>query len=224
MSAYDLQLVRDLHKALTVVVSCCLAMALIFVMAYVYEESRLTSQEILRAVRIAVNSAVDESVRLGGLDDGESYVRNAIETVVFSQHYIETQARILRYNDFDPYAVFFFDVNMDNVSARFHLEGVKDPLLAIRLGLDWTWREDPYRPYKLHRSSTVMSDCLTNHYFHMADDGPDFFARLENRTEDAYHYGVETFIVINGKLAIDHLLLSGKAPMDEMRAERYGLD
>ncbi len=199
-------------------------MALIFVMAYVTEKPKLTSQEILAAVRIAVNSVVDDSVRLGGLNDGEGYVGNAIKTVVSAHHHIDTQVRILRYNDFDRYAVFFFDVEVDDVSARFYLEGVKDPLLAIRLGLDWKWREDPIHIYKMHRLSTVMSECLTNHYFHMADDGPDFFARLENKTEDPYHYGVETFIVHDGILAIDHLLLSGESPMDEIHAERYGLN
>ncbi len=68
-----------------------------------------------------------------------------------------------------------------------------------------------------------MSDCLTNHYFHLAEDAPDFFARLENKTGDEYHYGVETFIVAGGRLAVDHLLLSGSGLMDESHRLTYGL-
>jgi len=173
---------------------------------------------------MAVDDAVSTAIESGGLVDAERYLANKISYVLLSKFQTNYDVKILRMNDFDPYAVFYFDVLSGDMQVRFSLEGVKDPLLAMRLGLNWVWREDPNHPYTLHGNSTVMSRCLTNHYFHIAEDGPDFFARLENKTSDPYHFGVETFILHEGKLAVDHLLLSGGEILDDKHRELYGLD
>ena len=205
---------RELHKAVAVVVACCIATACIFAAAYAKRRPELTSAGILAATRLAVDDAVEEAVLKGGLEDSESYLRQRIAERLNSAGFPDKDVKIVRTNDFDPLAGFHFDVVAGGVSARFRLDGVRDPLLAIRLGLDWEWREEPHHPYEMHGSSSVMSDCLTNHYFHLAADGPDFFARLENKTEDKYHYGVETFLVVGGVVAVDHLFLGGAGPID----------
>ena len=214
---------RELHKAVAVVVACCIATACIFAAAYAKRRPELTSAGILAATRLAVDDAVEEAVLKGGLEDSESYLRQRIAERLNSAGFPDKDVKIVRTNDFDPLAGFHFDVVAGGVSARFRLDGVRDPLLAIRLGLDWEWREEPHHPYEMHGSSSVMSDCLTNHYFHLAADGPDFFARLENKTEDKYHYGVETFLVVDGVVAVDHLFLGGAGPMDADHRLAYGL-
>lgn len=214
---------RELHKAVAVVVACCIATACIFAAAYAKRRPELTSAGILAATRLAVDDAVEEAVLKGGLEDSESYLRQRIAERLNSAGFPDKDVKIVRTNDFDPLAGFHFDVVAGGVSARFRLDGVRDPLLAIRLGLDWEWREEPHHPYEMHGSSSVMSDCLTNHYFHLAADGPDFFARLENKTEDKYHYGVETFLVVGGVVAVDHLFLGGAGPIDGDHRLTYGL-
>lgn len=214
---------RALHKAVAVVVACCIATAGIFAAAYAKRRPRLTSADILAATRLAVDAAVDEAIMEGGLNDSESYLRERIAGQLDSAGFSIEDVRIVRRNDFDPLAGFSFEVSAGDVSARFRLDGVRDPLLAVRLGLDWEWREDPNHPYEMHASSSVMSDCLTNHYFHLAVDAPDFFARLENKTEDRYHSGVESFLVVGGVVAVDHLFLGGAEPMDADHKLIYGL-
>lgn len=216
--------VRELHRALAVVIACCVATAVIFAVAYAKRRPALTSADILAVTKLAVNDAVNEAVLKGGLKDSESNLRQSIAIRLRSAGFAGVDVRIVRTNDFDPLAGFHFDVVAGEISVRFRLDGIKDPLLAIRFGLDWEWREDPHHPYGMHASSSVMSDCLTHHYFHLAADGPDFFARLENRTEDGYHFGVETFLVVGGAVAIDHLLLAGAEPIDEDHRLMYGLD
>jgi len=215
--------VRELHKAVAVVVACCIATACIFAAAYAKRRPELTSAGILAATRLAVDDAVEEAVLKGGLADSESYLTQRIAERLNSAGFPDKDVKIVRTNDFDPLAGFHFDVVVGGVSARFRLDGVRDPLLAIRLGLEWTWQEDPHHPYETHARSSVMSDCLTNHYFHLAADGPDFFARLENKTEDRYHFGVETFLVVGGVVAVDHLFLGGAGPIDADHKLVYGL-
>jgi len=215
--------VRELHEALAVVIACCVATAAIFAVAYARHRPNLTSADILAATRLAVDDAVKEAILKGGLKDSESHLSHLIGQRLRSAGFTGVDVSIVRTNDFDPLAGFHFDVTAGEISARFMLDGVKDPLLAIRLGLDWTWREDPHHPYETHARSSVMSDCLTNHYFHLAADGPDFFARLENKTEDRYHYGVETFLVVSGIVAVDHLFLGGAGPIDGDHRLMYGL-
>ena len=166
---------------------------------------------------MAVDEAVAKAVYDGGLEDAERFLNECISSVLSSTYGIHADARIVRFNDFDELAAFYFDVVAGDLSVRFRLDGVRDPLIAIRLGLDWRWREDPNHPYEIHGESSVMTDCLNNHYFHLAADAPDFFARLENRTEDPYHYGAETF------LSVDHLYLGGGGLIDEPHRVVYGL-
>jgi len=223
LSPKEFEIVRDLHKAAAVVLACCIATAGIFVAAFLKQKPKMTSAELLEATRMAVRDAVDTAVMAGGLNDSETFMRERISWRLASMGFEELGVKIVRRNDFDVLAAFDFDVVAADVSIRLNLAGVRDPLLAIRLGLDWVWREDPNHPYEIHGGSGVMSDCLTNHYFHLAADGPDFFARLENKTEDAYHHGVETFLVVDGQLAVDHLLLGGHQPMDDAHRIMYGL-
>ncbi len=198
-------------------------MSFIFYAAYCKHKPALTTSEVLAATRLAVNEAVAQAVAKGGLHDSESILKQLIVRQLGSAGFPAIDISIVRENDFNPRAAFHFDIVAGRVHARFRLDGVRDPLLAIRLGLDWAWREDPHHPYEIHGGSSVMSDCLTNHYFHLAGDAPDFFARLENRTEDRYHYGVETFVVVNGQLAVDHLFLDGSGLMDDTHRLTYGL-
>jgi hypothetical protein len=215
--------VRKIHKAVALVVACCIATACIFGAAYAKRRPRLTSADILTATRLAVDEAVEEAVLKGGLNDSESHLSRLITARLNTAGFIGDEVRIIRTNDFDPLAGFHFEVLAGDISVRFRLDGVRDPLLAIRLGLNWEWREDPHHPYEMHARSSVMSDCLTNHYFHLAADAPDFFARLENKTEDRYHSGVETFLVVGGVVAVDHLILGGAEPMDADHRLTYGL-
>ena len=214
---------RDLHKAIAVVIGCSVAMSFVFLAAYCRHRHSLTTAEVLAATRVAVDEAVMAAIENGGLHDSEDFLGRLISRHLAMIGFPDTSVSIVRENDFDPLAAFHFDIVAGGVSARYRLDGVRDPLLAIRLGLHWIWREDPHHPYEIHRISSVMSDCLTNHYFHLADDAPDFFARLENRTEDRYHYGVESFIVAGGQPAVDHLLLGGKGNMDDAHRAKYGL-
>lgn len=214
---------RELHKAWAMVIACCVATAAIFAVAYAKRRPMLTSAEILEVTRLAVNDVVDEAIFKGGLEDSESHLSNLIALRMRSEGFTGVDVRVVRTNDFDSLAGFHFDVVAGEISVRFRLDGIRDPLLAIRLGLDWKWREDPHHPYEMHASSSVMSDCLTNHYFHLAADGPDFFARLENKTEDRYHYGVETFLVVGGAVAVDHIFLAGAGLIDEAHRLAYGL-
>ena len=214
---------RELHKAISVVVLCCIALCGILVAASLARTSRLTSQELLDATRLAVDKAIGEAISNGGLREAESHLERIISSVLSSRYRIMADVHIIRFNDFDELAAFHFDVVAGGITARFRLDGIKDPLLAMRLGLDWRWREDPHRPYELHGRSAAMADCLSDHYFHMASDGPDFFARLENKTADQYHHGVETFLVVNGQIAIDHLYLGGQGTIDDPHRETYGL-
>ena len=214
---------RDLHKAIAVVVICCLALGGILVAAALKQRPRLTSQELLGATRVAVDDAVALAVKEGGLQNAEDHVERGISTALSSVYGIETDARIARLNDFEEMAAFYFDVVAGELSVRFRLDGVRDPLLAMRLNLDWRWREDPNHPYEVHGDSAMMSECLNNHYFHQAADAPDFFARLENKTEDPYHSGVEMFLVIDGRIVIDHLWLGGRGTIDSSHRKYYGL-
>jgi len=214
---------RDFHKAMVLVISSCVAIAGILTAALTRERPRLMSAELMAATRVAVRESVVAAVKAGGLPDSESFVAERIATELSSMGFTGIHVQIVRSNDFDELAAFNFDVVAGGLSVRFTLEGVRDPLLSIRLGLDYRWREDPNHPYGAHGGSTVLSECLTNHYFHFAADAPDFFARLENKTEDPYHHGVETFLVVRGELAVDHLLLGVNVTMDEGHRDSYGL-
>lgn len=213
----------DFHKAMVLVASSCVAISGILTAAFLSEQPRLTSAELMAATRAAVRESVAAAIKAGGLPDSESFVAERISTELSSMGYARVHVQIVRSNDFDELAAFHFDVVAGGLSVGFDLDGVRDPLLAIRLGLDFRWREDPNHPYGAHGGSSVMSECLTNHYFHFAADAPDFFARLENKTEDPYHYGVETFIVVRGQVAVDHLFLGRNATMDEGHRRLYGL-
>ena len=206
------------------VVACCIALGAVLVAASLRQKPRLTSQELLGATRLAVDDAIAEATSVGGLDDAEGHVERGISSILLSRYRIDANAQIIRFNDFDELAAFHFDVMAGGLTVRFRLEGVRDPLLAIRVGLDWRWREDPHHPYVIHRESAVMADCLGNHFFHMASDGPDFFARLENKTTDPHHYGVESFLLIHGEIAIDHLYLGGGEALDSAHRIAFGLE
>ena len=214
---------RDFHKAMVLVISSCVAIAGILAAAAIRERARFTSAELMTATRAAVRESIAAAIEAGGLYDSESFVEERISEELTLLGFPRIRAEILRSNDFDELAAFNFDVVAGGLSVRFNLQGVRDPLLSIRLGLDYRWWEDPNHPYGAHGGSAVLSECLTNHYFHFAADAPDFFARLENRTEDPYHFGVETFLVMGRQLAVDHLLLGGNVTMDEGHRKLYGL-
>lgn len=216
--------VRKYHKALVIVVACSLALAGGLLRAYLQAPKPLTSAEVLLAARRAVDLAVDASIGHGGLEDGEGFVRFAIADELHRQGFGGADVRLRRPNDLNPFAAFYFFVEVDDLSVRFDLEGTRDPLAAIRLGLIVVLRADPNHPYEGHRERSVLEACLAHRYYHVAPEGPDLFARLENRTRDPYRFGFEALLTNGWVLAVDHVFFEeGSWGLDDLHRQRYGL-
>lgn len=214
---------RRYHQALVVVVVCAAILAAGLVRAYLAAPVALTSQDILAATRAAVNEAVDAAIERGGLADAPSFVRDAIVEHLRRQGFAVHDVRLRFPNDLNPWSAFVFYVNASGVEARFEVEGTRDPLLAIRLGLDVRIRADPHHPYAGHRDPGVLAVCLARRYYHASSDGPDLFARLENRTRDPYRFGFEMLLESDGRMAVDHTLLeTGAWGLTPAQAARYG--
>ena len=215
---------RDYHKALAIVAGCSVVLAGGLLRAYVQAPIPLTSSEILSATRGALDLAVDAAIEHGGLEDGEGFVRSAIADDLHRQGFGGVDVRMRRPNDLNPFAPFFFWVEVGDRSFRFDLEGTRDPLAAIRLGHVAVIRADPNHPYEGHREPGVLASCLARRYYHVAAEGPDFFARLENRTGDPYHYGFEALLTNGRDLAADYAFFeSGTWGLDDTHRQRYGL-
>ena len=215
---------RRYHKAILLTVACTLLVVGGLARAVVQAPRPLTSAEVLAATRRAVDAAVDASIERGGVPYAESFVAAKIEDELRRQGFGGADVGIRRPSDLDPLAVFYFLVDVRNESVRFELEGTRDPLLAIRLGLDVRIRADPFTPLEVHREPGVLAACVSEHRYHAAPDAPDFFARLENRTSDPYHFGFESFLTDGSRLAVDHVLLeTGAWGLDEEHRQRYGL-
>ena len=216
--------VRRYHKAQLIALVCGLLVAAGLVRAYIAAPRPLTSAEVLAATRVAVREAVDAAVARGGLLDAEAFVASAIEADLHRQGFGGALVQLVRPNDLNPWAAFYFVVNASGLAVRFDLEGTRDPLLAIRLGLDVPIRQDPDHPYTTHAKPGVLGACLANRYYHVAPEGPDFFARLENRARDPYHFGFETFVRDGSRLAVDHAFLeTGTWGLNDEERARYGL-
>lgn len=214
---------RRYHKALAVVAVCALALAAGLLRTHLAAPRTLTSQEVLAATRAAVDDAVDAAIERGGLEDAGAFVREAIAVHLRRQGFPVRDVRLRFPNDLNPYAPFAFYANASGVEARFEVEGTRDPLLAIRLGLDVRIRADPHHPYAGHRDPGVLAVCLDRRYYHASPDGPDLFARLENRTGDPYRHGFETLLEGGGRLAVDHTFLdTGSWGLTPAQAARYG--
>ncbi|HEV8594675.1 MAG TPA: hypothetical protein VGR51_04010 [Thermoplasmata archaeon] len=215
---------REYHKALLITATCATIVLAGLVRAYVQAPKPLTTAEILAATRDAVDRAVDAAITSGGVSDSQSVVEAGITASLRRQGFGGLDAHLRRPNDLDPWAAFYFYVDVGTLRVRFDLEGTRDPLLAIRLGLDVRIHEDPYHPYGGHGDPGVLSVCLAHRYYHLAPEAPDFFARLENRTRDPYHFGLETLLSNGRELAADHSLLeSGAWGLDDAHRARYGL-
>jgi len=216
--------VRDYHKALVIVIACSAVLAAGLLRAYVEAPRPLTSAEILAATRRAVDLAVDEAIEIGGLNDAEGFVRTAIVSELDRQGFGGVDVRLRRPNDLNPFAIFFFLVTVQDLSVRFDLEGTQDPLAAIRLGEVAIIHADPNHPYEGHRERRVLEACLAHSYYHVAAEAPDFFARLENRTRDPYHFGFEALLTDGRGLAADHAFYeTGTWGLDDVHRQRYGL-
>lgn len=215
---------RQYHQALLIAVACSAILAAGLVRAYVQAPRALTSAEVLAATRVAINEAVDASIDEGGLEDAESFVESAIASDLRRQGLGGGVVRLRRPNDLNPWAAFYFYVEVLGLSIRFDLEGARDPLLAIRLGVDVRIRADPHHPYESHGEPGILAVCLAHRYYHVAPEAPDFFARLENRTRDPYHFGFETLLAEGNGLAADYAFLeAGLWGLDEEHRQRYGL-
>ena len=215
--------VRRYHQALVLALLCFLVVGLALVRAYLQAPKRLTSAEVLAATRITVRRAVDVAIRLRGLDDAPSFVRMGIAEELHRQGFRGADVALVRPNDLNPFAAFYFVVNVSGLAVRFDLEGTRDPLLAIRLGLDYAIRPDPFHPYTSHGQPAIWAACLARHAYHFAPEGPDLFARLENRTRDPFHFGFETFVTDGARFAVDHTFLeTGAWGLDADQAARYG--
>ena len=215
---------RRYHKALLVAIACALVLVAGLLRATVQAPRTLTTAEVLAATRAAVREAVDAAIARGGLSDGEAFVASALSAHLHRQGFGGVTVHLIRPNDLNPMAAFYFYVNASGVVARFDLEGTRDPLLAIRLHLDFKIHPDPFHPYTTHREPGVLAACLARRYYHLAPDGPDFFARLENRTRDPYHFGFETFVTDGPRLAVDHTFLdTGAWGLTSEQRARYGL-
>ena len=206
------------------VVACCSVVSAGFLRAYLQAPKPLTSAEVLAATRRAVDQAVNAAIAQGGLSDAESFVVSGIASDLRRQGFLVDDVRLWRPNDLNPWAAFHFVVEAGKVAVRFELEGTRDPLLAIRLGLEVGIRPDPFHPYISHREPGILAVCTTHRFYHIAPEGPDFFARLENRTSDPYHFGFETFLTRGDRIAVDHAYLeTGMWGLDASHRVRYGL-
>ena len=215
---------RRYHKALLIAIACASVVVAGLVRAYIVAPKPLTSAEVLAATRSAVREAVDTAIAPGGLENADAFAANAIAANLHRQGFRGVDVTLIRSNDLNPLAAFYFVVNASGLAVRFDLEGTRDPLLAIRLGLDYVIRADPFHPYVSHREPAILTACLHRHSYHLAPDGPDFFARLENRTRDPYHFGFETFLMDGARLAVDHTFLdTGAWALDDLQRARYGL-
>jgi hypothetical protein len=216
--------VRRYHKAILLTIACTLVVVGGLARAVVQAPRPLTSAEVLAATRHAVDAAVDAAIEEGGLPHAESFVAARVADELRRQGFGGVDARIRRPSDRNPLAVFYFFVDVRNETVRFDLEGVRDPLLAVRLGVDVRIRADPFHPYEGHREPGILAACVSRHLYHAAPDAPDFFARLENRTSDPYHFGFESFLTDGTRLAVDHVFLeTGAWGLDEEHRQRYGL-
>ena len=215
---------RRYHKAVLIAVACASIVVAGLVRAYVAAPKPLTSAEVLAATRAAVREAVDTAIANGGLRDAEAFLAAVIAANLHRQGFGGVTVNLIRPNDLNPFAAFYFVANVSGLTVRFDLEGTRDPLLGIRLGLDVRVRADPFHPYASHREPAVLAVCVQRHSYHLAPEGPDFFARLENRTRDPYHFGLETFLTDGGHLAVDHTFLeTGAWGLDDAQRARYGL-
>ena len=217
-------MVRDLHRAILAVAISLAVLTAALALTYARREKLLTSAELRKAAWRSLSSLVELAVREGGLTHPERMLEEEIGRNLAKLGYGGQVVEVRRYNDFEPLAAFLFEVEAEGVVATVSVEGQIDPLLAIRLGINRTILSEPNTPYEFHGEEGVLSSCLANHYYHYAVDAPDFFARLENRTSDPYHYGFESFLLIEGQLVLDHKYLeSGEKSLSLEDRERYGL-
>ena len=215
---------RRYHQALLVTLVCTLVLLAGLLRAYLAEPRPLTSAEVLAATRRSVDLAVDTAVARGGLENAERFVAAAVASDLYRQGFGGVNVRLVRPNDANRWAAFYFSVNASGLIVRFDLDGTRDPLFAIRLGLDVRIRPDPFHPYRSHDEPGILAACLEGHYYHFAPEGPDLFARLENRTRDPYHFGFESLLSDESRLAADYgFLETGKWGLDEVHRARYGV-
>jgi hypothetical protein len=216
---------RPLSKAVAIVLASSLVLGAILAYAVVREGPRLTSGDVLAATRTALANLVERAVAQGGLDDAVAAAEASIRDALAARGHSVPAVRVVRYNDFNPLAAFFFDVQAGDVTARFVVDGLADPLRAMRTG-EWVLlRQGPFHPYERHADSAVLALCLARTYFHFAEDGPDLFARLENRTDDPYYYGFESLVTDGGATTADHLLFAtGRYAPDPFHRAVYGLE
>lgn len=215
---------REYHKALAIVGVCSLIVAGGLLRAYLVARSPITSAEVLAATRRAVDEAVEAAIRGGGLKDGEEFVRSSIDAYLRHSAFEIPAVRLRRPNDLNPYAAFYFLVEIPGLTVRFALEGTREPLYAIRTGGVSMIRQDPSGPYESHRDIHVMEACVAQRYYHHAPEAPDFFARLENRTSDPYHFGFEAILTNGRALAADYVLFeTGRWGLEDLHRQRYGI-
>ncbi len=175
----------------------------------------LPPSELMHAIEVALERAIDDAIRLGGLDDAKTYLEAGIAEELARNGY-SLDVKIIRENEIDMESAFFFEVAAGNARCRFYIDGVRDPLIGIRLGaeyaLQYRIRQCPFSPYEQHGNYEVRAECLTHHYYHVSRDGSDLFARLENKTSDGRYYGFEVLITDDplscGRSCADHIYLS----------------
>src|SRR5437867_13126029 len=114
-SAVPWTCVRRYHKALVLALVCFLVVGLALARAYLQAPKRLTSAEVLAATRIAVRRAVDVAIGLRGLDDAPSFVRNGIAEELRRHGFRAADVALVRPNDLNPFAAFYFMVNVSGL-------------------------------------------------------------------------------------------------------------
>jgi|GEM_PF-2624689 len=175
----------------------------------------LSQDELWHATDNAVEHAIDEAINLGGIANSKIYLEEEIAKKLAEKGY-SVKVKIIRENEIDIDAAFYFDVFAGKVKCRYYLDGIRDPLIGIRLGKDYSLhyriRKCPYSPYEQHGEREILEDCLNKHYYHSSRDGADFFARLENKSSDGRYYGLEVFITDDplgcGRSCVDHIYFS----------------
>lgn len=214
---------RPLLKAILVVSICFMVLFATFYVAAKRTKVPLTDGDVWQATRDAMNSAVNESIEKNGLSDSQDWLEQKI-LLNLQEDFEAEEVKIIRYNAFKPYTAYFFDVKVDDLKTRFYINGIKDPLMAIRLGLDYEIRMCPHKPYLMHGNPDVLSDCLENHYYHFSREGGDIFARLENRSGDPYYAGLEVFVEYEGNVTLDwEVLGEGEEDLEKHLKRKYGI-
>ncbi len=143
---------------------------------------------------------------------------NSTEKITES-NIIEVELTDSNYPVYDPLPTLVTGVTIDNTTASFKdllssIIKIENPEVYNDATSGVIIKKCPYTDYTLHgNNNTTIANCISNHYYHVSNDGLCLLCRLENRTTCS-DTGFETFIIpsVNNNdtacTSIDHVLLN----------------